>query len=444
MSGTYTTFMRLSKPEFGFSPWDSNVNGNMDIIDGFIGQYLRIPNFIGAWQNLTYYGSGQVALDTSNSTMWLCAVAHTSAPPPSTFQDDREAHPTYWTEASTEVTGIPDAPADNRMYGRKNSTWQDISATSSVLSNRNALDNPLYLIQQRGIGPFGPVTANYVATADRWWTQCNIAGSQTTNLVQLTDGQRTSIGDDQAEWGLRTQVTGSATAGAGNIIMQNVEQLRRFSGKRVIVSFWIWASTGTPTIGCNLTQKFSAGGSADVQMAGQSVVISTTPARYSFVFDVPSSSGKVFGSGVDYTQMAIWMSAASNQSTLSGGVPVQSGTFTMWGPQLEIAQSGQVAPTPLDKKFPGEDYRNCARYYTVRPFQLWGYTTATNGIGTIFQFPVHMVVTPTINATYTTTTNCGTNLVTALSGDAYRVQTSNVPATGPINLVGSFTAVAEI
>jgi hypothetical protein len=47
----------------------------------------------GSWATATAYVSGNVRLDTDNTT-WLCLVGHTSGN--GTFAADRAAHPTYW------------------------------------------------------------------------------------------------------------------------------------------------------------------------------------------------------------------------------------------------------------------------------------------------------------------------------------------------------------
>jgi len=54
------------------------------------------------WQNNTAYTPGQVAIDDTDNSFWVCVTAHTSAAT-GTFAADRSAHPTYWTRV---VVGI--------------------------------------------------------------------------------------------------------------------------------------------------------------------------------------------------------------------------------------------------------------------------------------------------------------------------------------------------
>jgi hypothetical protein len=103
----YTNYLRLAKPPFDTMPWDAAINGDLDIIDGFDAQFMSVPNFVGSWQNATAYITGQVALDTSNSSMWVAAVSHTSAAQPTTFAQDRAAHPGYWNAGTSPVGFMP-------------------------------------------------------------------------------------------------------------------------------------------------------------------------------------------------------------------------------------------------------------------------------------------------------------------------------------------------
>ena len=102
-----TPFLRLTKPPFDSVPWDEAINGDLDILDGFIAQYMSVPNFTGSWKNNTAYTVGEIALDTLTSTMWRCEVAHTSSAAPASFPSDRLAHPTYWSENSAPVGYVP-------------------------------------------------------------------------------------------------------------------------------------------------------------------------------------------------------------------------------------------------------------------------------------------------------------------------------------------------
>jgi len=70
------------------------------IIPGATGVHAtnQIQAARGNWANATAYAAADLAKDTVGSTYWVCAVAHTSAAGPTTFAEDRAAHPTYWRE----------------------------------------------------------------------------------------------------------------------------------------------------------------------------------------------------------------------------------------------------------------------------------------------------------------------------------------------------------
>ena len=55
----------------------------------------------------TAYTAGQSAVDPQDSSLWICEVSHTSAALPTTFAQDRIAHPTYWLNTSATLFYLP-------------------------------------------------------------------------------------------------------------------------------------------------------------------------------------------------------------------------------------------------------------------------------------------------------------------------------------------------
>src|SRR5215831_18566261 len=94
MTTEYTPNFRLSLPDFRMGPWHDLVN------ELLIGLYQGVNT--SPWQNNTAYTPGQVAIDDTDNSFWVCVTAHTSAAT-GTFAADRSAHPTYWTRV---VVGI--------------------------------------------------------------------------------------------------------------------------------------------------------------------------------------------------------------------------------------------------------------------------------------------------------------------------------------------------
>ena len=107
MTTTYTNLMRLAKPDFRDPGWGSLIDGNMDAIDAVVQALYGAANFV-IWANNTPFTVGKVAIDESVNppTYWLCNVPHTSAIGPTTFAQDRAAHPTFWSIfMSSLITG---------------------------------------------------------------------------------------------------------------------------------------------------------------------------------------------------------------------------------------------------------------------------------------------------------------------------------------------------
>jgi hypothetical protein len=162
-----------------------------------------------------------------------------------------------------------------------------------------------------------------------------------------------------------------------------------------------------------MSQNFGAGGSAQVNVlaTGNTVTLSTAWTRYSSTIAVPSTSGKTFGSGGDdNTQLEIWYSSGATLAARSGNIGVQSGTVQIWGVQLEIAQPGQTAPTPLEKLDPVTQLQQCQRFYLPLQFYFAAYQTAGSTIYNSVTLPTSMRAIPALAISSPSLTN-GTNPV---------------------------------
>lgn len=98
MTTEFTQLLRLNKPDFRDPGWGNLINDNADNMDRAIAAALAAEGFV-TWHNATHFDEGTVALDTLAvpSSYWICNVSHTSANTPTTFAQDRAAHPTFWT-----------------------------------------------------------------------------------------------------------------------------------------------------------------------------------------------------------------------------------------------------------------------------------------------------------------------------------------------------------
>jgi hypothetical protein len=275
------------------------------------------------------------------------------------------------------------------------------TAVAPALNNvgRNLIHNSMFNIAQRGLGPF-TTSLNY--TADRWQISFGGGDADTVTVVPLGDPDHDQIGDEATSRGIYIVFTGNAAAGSYSQLVQMVEGVKRLSGKTAIVSFWARAASGTLMIGMNAVQNFGTGGSPSGQVqalaTGNSVTIGTTWARYSSVIPMPSVDGKILGTdGNDYTQIPIWLSAGASNNAPAGNIGVQSGTVTIWGVQLEIAQPGQTQPTPLEKPDPRYDLANCQRFYQNAEFIYEGYQVAGQVVSTTRSHVAAMRASPSVN-----------------------------------------------
>src|SRR4249920_468815 len=95
MTLTYTKFYRFPKTDFMSEPWIQGVWDSFDAIDALMyGQ--AAANGTSVWTNSTNYVLGNQAIDPVDASTWVCVTSHTSTASPTTFAQDRAAHPTYW------------------------------------------------------------------------------------------------------------------------------------------------------------------------------------------------------------------------------------------------------------------------------------------------------------------------------------------------------------
>ena len=303
--------------------------------------------------------------------------------------------------ASPVFTGTPSLPAGAIAVTAAAGDADTSLATTAFVAaavapalndvGRSLVHNPIFNVAQRGAGPF-TTTASY--TLDRWKLDFAL---DTISVQQLAndDTHRAQIGDEAANNLMYVIVTGNAGASAFSIVSQFIENVRRLAGKTVTVSFWAYATAGTPKIGVAAGQSFGTGGSpsAQVNINGTSVTLNTTATRYSVTFTFPSSAGKTLGTNGDsYSRLVLFFSSGSTNNTFAGGIGVQSANFLLWGVQLEIGS----AATPLEKPDPQQDLAKCQRFYQLVNASVRGVAGATGGFFDTAVSWVTMRAQPTI------------------------------------------------
>jgi hypothetical protein len=333
------------------------------------------------------------------------------------------------TTLAGTTTGVTVSPGDNSTNVATTAfvTAATTAATSPVnVVGRNKVHNPLMAIAQRGAGPF--VATGY--TLDRWLLNLSTDSNSVTQTA-LSDANRTSIGDEEALYGLRNVFTGTAGAGAYSQVVQRIEGVHRLSNKTVTVSFWAFTAAGSLNLGASLDQNFGSGGSPSTTVTGNGskVTVSTTPTRYSMTFSLPSTAGTTLGTtaNTDYTQLNLWYSSGATNAGRAGTVGVQSGTITIWGVQLEIAS----AATQLEKLDITLQMAQCQRYYRVdQQYIIGGYNTAGNVSYASLVFSVLMRGVPSTTFANGATSNASALTVNTPYAGTLLMQTV-VTANGP-------------
>jgi hypothetical protein len=204
----------------------------------------------------------------------------------------------------------------------------------------NAIINGAFDINQRN---FSSSTAGGFGF-DRWNTA--VSGGTVTSSAQTFIPGSGAVTGVEARNFYRITTSGQSSTGHFALLIQNVEDVRTFAGQTVTLSFYAKAGSGTPKIAGEFYQYFGTGGSPSgvVETPIGASTISTSWARYSLTFVVPSISGKTIGTNNDSAlAVNLWVSSGATFATRSSSIGIQNNTFDIWGVQLE---AGNIA-TPF-------------------------------------------------------------------------------------------------
>lgn len=92
-----TSNYSLIIPNFDVPGWGSLLERNFDIMDAILYATTGLAQLTGVWLNNVSYEQGQRVVDPATSTVWQCAVEHVSSPI-GVMVDDRSSNPTYWDQ----------------------------------------------------------------------------------------------------------------------------------------------------------------------------------------------------------------------------------------------------------------------------------------------------------------------------------------------------------
>ena len=272
--------------------------------------------------------------------------------------------------------------------------------TNSFYAGKNKVINGDFNVNQRS---FTSTTSSGTYGLDRF-KYFYTGGTSTYSVQQFTPGTAPVAGYESKQFA-RIVTTGQSAAGDYTFLTQVFEELRTFAGQTVTISFWAKAASGTPKIAVEFTQYFGTGGSPSATVdtyAGQ-MTLSTSWARYSLTFAVPSLSGKTIGTTANssFTQLTAWVSAGTTFNARTGSLGIQSNTFDIWGVQLEAGSTATDFVTASGGS-PQAELAMCQRYYHRFNFNSGSYSRA--GFGTassttnakiFIPFNTTMRITPT-------------------------------------------------
>jgi hypothetical protein len=279
----------------------------------------------------------------------------------------------------------------NDLSGTLNTVPSTIGAYAA---GKNKIINGDFRINQRA---FTSVTATNTYTFDRFFTRTGGDGTGTFTPQTFTPGAAPVAGYEGTNF-LRIVTAGSTSASTLMCIRQHMEDVRTFAGQTITLSFWAKAASGTPKIAAQMNQLFGTGGSTQVLTPGTSAAtISTSWARYSYTYTLPSISGKTIGTGSSLL-VSINVSAGADFAADNNNIGIQNNTFDIWGIQIEagsIATPFQTASGTLQGEL-----ALCMRYYQRYDFAdgaviCGGQAFSPTGCyGTMIAFPVPMRVVP--------------------------------------------------
>jgi hypothetical protein len=302
------------------------------------------------------------------------------------------------------------ATADNTparlAVGSNGETLVADSSTSTGLryqaiqaAGRNVLVNADFRINQRNAGL---VSSSGSFVVDRF--QANFSGGTCSGEQKLFSPGAGITGLASVEHYLEYISSGQSATTDFLRCRGAFEDIYTFAGETVTFSFYAKAATGTPKIALAFSQNFGSGGSTGVTTKAGEVTLSTSWARYSITFTMPSISGKTIGANA-FNTVQLFLSAGSAVDSGIIGIGVQNNTFQIAAIQLE---QGSVATpfTTATGTIQGE-LAACQRYLPAisgATNSILGFAYSTTGSQIFIKLPTTARVAPTgitVNPTLT-------------------------------------------
>lgn len=259
-------------------------------------------------------------------------------------------------------------------------------------AGKNKIINGDFTINQRA---FTSTSTDNLFNFDRWLAVISVDPG-TVSAQTFTPGTAPVAGYESTNF-FRFVTSSQVSNTSRQYQLQRIEDVRTFAGQTVTLSFWAKAASGTPKIGSFWRQNFGSGGSANVNNSLGAVTISTSWARYSLTYSVPSITGKTIGAG-SHNAVYLVFSEGSTITPLTG-TGLQNATFDIWGVQVEygsFATPFQTATGTIQGELAA-----CQRYYyrvggdQTYAFYGSGFAKTTTQVDGFIQFPIPLRTTPT-------------------------------------------------
>lgn len=295
-------------------------------------------------------------------------------------------------------------------------------------SRKNIIINGNFDVWQRGTSQ----TSSGYGSADRW-SNTHSGSTKTCSQQTFTIGQ-TAI-PNNPKYFLRTVTTTANSTGNWVIQSQRIEDVTRFSGKTLTLSFWAKADANR-NIATEFVQDFGTGGTPSDRVYALGVVtcaLTTSWQKFTVTVTLPSVSGKTLGTTtISYLQLNLWFDGGSTYTDRNNSLGSQSGTFDIAQVQLEEG----TAASNFEYRHPSEELQLCCRYYFQHTVAQQGTrfnfpitTISTTVARQSFVVPVPMRIPPTITIDNWSATGLG-GQPTATSSSSYSISAIHAIYTG--------------
>lgn len=205
----FTAHFRFPIPDFNQEPWHAELIAALRAVDTTLYDAVLIQG-VGNWANSTTYAVGAIVIDAATGLMWTCAAANTSSAAPTTFAQERIAHPTYWSATAN----IP----------QQRGTW---TTATSYIPGDFVIDTNRYAVC---LVPHVSGVFNTDLAAAKWSVLIDVSGLglgiNTGAEDTIASAATTDIGSKTAT---RILVTGVVTI-TGFGVVANTFKILRFGG----------------------------------------------------------------------------------------------------------------------------------------------------------------------------------------------------------------------